>query len=91
MGGPNVACQIYKTALSHVTVARNMALSPVGYQNMTCRMSLTILGLMLPVEFNKRPCCVSLGSPCRLSILRMPPDTVSILRNGCVALSILRV
>ena len=58
MGGLNVACRISKTALLHVTVARNKAVSPVGYQNLICSMSLTILGLMLPVK-------VSLGSPCR--------------------------
>ena len=64
MGGPDVACQILKTALSHVIVARNKALPPVGYQNLPCRMSRTILGPMSPVKFKK--------GPWRLSILRMP-------------------
>ena len=81
--------ELKKTAMSHVIVARNKALSPVGYQNLPCHMSLTILGPMSPVLFKKTPCHLSIGSPCRLLILRMPHVALSNLRNGRVALSIL--
>ena len=57
-----------KKALSHVIVARNSA--PVDYQKLLCHMSVTILGSMSPVEFTKRPSCLSIGFLCRLSIFR---------------------
>ena len=49
-GGPDVACRIKKIrrcdAMSHVNVARKIALSPVTSQKYPCRMSLMILALM---------------------------------------------
>ena len=79
MGGPQILCQILKTVVSHVTVTKEMTLSHVTSQKWPCRMSLTILSPMSPVQFKKRPCCLSLGSPCRLSILGMSPVALSTL------------
>ena len=90
-GGPHVACQILKTAMSHVNVAKKIALSPVTNHKYPCPMSLTILGPMSHVEFKKYPCCMSHRCPCRMSNLRKAPVAVTNLRNGHVALSILVV
>ena len=52
-GGPDVACRIKKTAMSHVNVARKIALCPVTSQKYPCRMSLTILAPMSHVDFKE--------------------------------------
>ena len=39
-GGPDVACRIFKTAMSHVSVARKIAVSHVTNEKYPCRMSL---------------------------------------------------
>ena len=55
-GGPDVACRIEKTAMSHVNVARKIALSHVTSQKYPCCMSLMILAPMSHVKFKKGPC-----------------------------------
>ena len=44
--------------MSHVIVARKIALSPVTSQKYPCRMSVAILNAMSPVEF-RTPCALS--------------------------------
>ena len=39
-GGPDVACRILKTAMSHVSVARKIAVSHVTNEKYPCHMSL---------------------------------------------------
>ena len=76
-GGPGVSRQIKKTAMSHVTVTKEMTQSHVTSQKWPYRMSLTILSPMSPLEFKERTCHLSLGSPCCLSIFRMSPVALS--------------
>ena len=72
MGDHKMLCQILKTPLSHVTVAKKTAVTPVTYEKYPCRMSLTIVA----------ECRMSIAS------LRKSLVAASNLRNSCVTLSI---
>ena len=90
MGGPEILCRIFKKLLSHVNVAKKVALSPVDSLKCLCRMSLTILRPMSHVEFKKYPCRLSLEYPVACQISRKAPVAVSNLRKAPVAMSYLR-
>ena len=52
-GVPKSCVKLKKTAVSHVTAAKEIALSPVDSNKQSCRMPLTILSPMSHVKFKK--------------------------------------
>ena len=90
IGDSDVACQILKKTMSNVIVPRKIALSLVTYQKYPCRTTLKSLSHMLPVEFKKKTCCMSLRWQCRMS-KEKKTATVSTIKHGHVMLSILGV